>query len=142
MQQSLLPPPASPTTSCITECSCPAWGPGCSPGCTTCVLSPLSVFPKYLCFTLCCSKYRPLVIRDHKMMGEFELSFAWTNLLTVPRLALGGQGRGTEAGCRCPRGPWLFGTKHNSINVHHRHRAVRQGGGSGPYAERVLPLQN
>lgn len=46
-----------PNHACFTLCSCPAWGPGCS-----------SVLPKYLCFSLGCSKYRPLVIRDHKGM--------------------------------------------------------------------------
>lgn len=31
------------------------------------------------------------------MMERLELSFCWTDLLAVPRLALRGQGRGTKA---------------------------------------------
>lgn len=78
------------------------------PGDPAAPLAAVPVFPKYLCFTPGCSKSRPLVVRDQEVMDELELSFAWTNLLAEPRVALRGQGRGTEAACGCSRGPWFL----------------------------------
>lgn len=72
------------------------------------------------------------------MMGGLKLSLAWTNLLAVSRMASREQGTGTKAVQVDEAAP----EDHNSINVHHGHRAERWGGGSGPHAEQVRPLQN